>query len=244
MKVFYEELADWWPVISPVEEYAGESAEIVRVLRERRPGARTLLELGSGGGHVAHHLKGTFECHLSDLSEQMLACSRRLNPECAHVAGDMRTLDLGRPFDLVLAHDAIDYMTTERDLAATVATAWRHLAPGGLAIFIPDEVEEAFEGGGTDVCGSEAADGRAARLFEWVEADRPEGTVTVHYVFLLRDANGEVRTFHERHVTGLFPRATWERLLAAQGFEVEVAEERTDEDRHPRLFFLGHKPLR
>ena len=27
-----------------------------------------------------------------------------------HVQGDMRTLDLGRTFDVVLAHDAIDYM--------------------------------------------------------------------------------------------------------------------------------------
>jgi len=33
---------------------------------------------------------------LTDLSPQMLTMSRELNPECAHVQGDIRTLRLGR----------------------------------------------------------------------------------------------------------------------------------------------------
>lgn len=241
MDVFYEALAGYWPLISPVEDYASEAAELLRLLRARRPAARTLLELGSGGGHVAHHLAPHFECHLTDLSEAMLASSRRLNPTCVHTVGDMRTLDLGRRFDLVLAHDAIDYMATEEALRAAIDTAWRHLAPGGLACFLPDHVTETFEPG-TDVSGGDAPDGRGARLFEWVEPARPgETRVTVHYSFLIRDRDGGVQSFYERHVTGLFPRATWERLLGAQGFTVEVVTEETDEDRAPRLVFFGHK---
>jgi hypothetical protein len=37
----------------------------------------------------------------------MLGLSRALNPECEHLAGDTRTLPLGRTFDAVLVHDAI-----------------------------------------------------------------------------------------------------------------------------------------
>jgi trans-aconitate methyltransferase len=242
MTLFYNELAHWWPLISPVEDYADECTEIVRVLREQRPHARTLLELGSGGGHVAYYLKGAFECHLSDLSSAMLVNSRRLNPECTHVLGDMRSLDLGRVFDLVLAHDAIAYMTSESDLTAVFATAWRHLRPGGLALFIPDEVEETFKAGVTDVSGGDDPDGRAVRLFEWAEAVQSNHTVPVHYAFLLRHASGAVQCLYEQHVVGVFPRTTWERLLAAQGFKVEVVLEHTEEERRPRLFFLGHKP--
>lgn len=242
MRQFYEELAQHWPLISPVEEYAGEAAELLRLFRERRPAASTLLELGSGGGHVAHYLARHLECHLTDLSEAMLASSRRLNPQCTHAVGDMRTLELGRTFDLVLAHDAIDYMTTEDELRAVFDTAWRHLAPGGLVCLLPDHVAETFEPG-TDVSGGDAADGRGARLFEWVEPVRSgDSTVNVHYSFLIRDRDGTVRSYYERHVTGLFPRATWERLLAARGFVVEVVTEQTDEDRTPRLVFFGHKP--
>ncbi len=242
MNRFYGELAAHWPLVSPVEDYAAEAEEIVRVLRARAPHARTLLELGSGGGHLAHYLKRAFDCHLTDLSEPMLEQSRSLNPECSHEVGDMRTLDLGRTFDLVLAHDAIDYMTSEADLSAAFRTAWRHLAPGGVACFIPDEVVETYEPG-TDVSGGDAADGRGVRLFEWAEPAAPgQCTVRVHYSFLVRDASGHVETFYELHTTGLFPRATWERSLAEQGFSVEVILERTDEERAGRLLFLGRKP--
>src|SRR5690606_35805351 len=104
--------------------------EIQHVIDARVPSARTLLELGSGGGHVAFYLKRRLALTLSDLNKAILASSARINPECEHVVGDMRTLALDRSFDVVLAHDAIDYMTTEPDLEAALATVHRHLAPG------------------------------------------------------------------------------------------------------------------
>jgi SAM-dependent methyltransferase len=242
MKLFYGQLAALWPLISPVEDYAAEAAEILGVLRQRAPHARTLLELGSGGGNVAYHLKQAFDCHLTDISEAMLEVSRSLNSECDHVAGDMRTLELGRSFDLVLAHDAIDYMTSEADLSSAFDTAWRHLADGGIACFIPDDVAETFEPG-TEVSGSDGADGQAVRLLEWAEPAAPGGcTVHVHYAFLVRDAAGRMNTHYEAHTVGLFPRSTWERLLAERGFSVEVVVEHTLEERHGRLMFIARKP--
>ena len=145
MSAFYNELARWWSLLSPVEDYAEEAAEIERVLLEAAPDARTVLELGSGGGHNAYHLGRRFQLTLSDLSEPMLAVSRRLNPACAHHLGDMRTLELARTFDAVFIHDAIDYMATEPDLAAALATAYRHCRPGGLVLLLPDSLRETFE---------------------------------------------------------------------------------------------------
>lgn len=241
MTAFYTTLAEWWPVISPVEDYTEEGEEVARVLRELAPGARTLLELGSGGGHLAYHLRQHFDCTLSDLSPDMLAVSRRLNPGCIHVEGDMRTLDLGRPFDLVLAHDAIDYMTTEGDLQRVCDTAWRHLAPGGVVMLVPDAVAETYEPG-SDVSGGDAPDGRAARLLEWSEPLAPGTTrAVVHYSFLLRDAQGRVRHAYEPHEVGLFARDTWLRILADRGFVAWALTERTTEPRVPRCLFIGRK---
>ena len=90
-----------------------------------------VLELGSGGGNNASHLKAHFRLTLVDRSPQMLAVSRRLNPECEHVEGDMRSVRLGRTFDAVFVHDAIAYMTTEDDLRAVFATAFEHCRPAG-----------------------------------------------------------------------------------------------------------------
>jgi SAM-dependent methyltransferase len=242
MNVFYGELAPWWPVLSPLEDYEEEAASFATALTARRPAARDLLELGSGGGHVAAWLRRAFDVTMTDLSPEMLAVAAALNPGCATAVGDMRTLDLGRTFDVVFVHDAVDYLLTEADLAAAARTARRHLRPGGLALFVPDTVTERFEPG-TDWDGSDAPDGRAARIFEWCEAV-PEGATSgfTHYSFLLREPTGEVRTRYERHEFGLFPTATWVRVLEQAGFRVEVAEEETAEDRVPRLLFFGHAP--
>lgn len=241
MNQFYGDLAAWWPLLSPIEDYREEATLIVTPFRARRPEARTLLLLGSGGGHLAHHLADVYDCTLVDLSPQMVERSRELNPGCPHHVADMRTLDLRQTFDLVLAYDAVDYMTSEDDLRAAMRTAYRHLAPGGLALFLPDDTADTYEPR-TDAGGSDGEDGRAARLLEWCEAPSADGTVAVHYSFLLRDADGSVRAVYERHDTGLFSRATWERLLAEVGFAVEVVPEATDEDRSPRALFFGSKP--
>ena len=126
---FYGELADWWPLISQPEEYAEEAAECARHLRSAAIPVREVLELGSGGGNNAVHLTSSFAMTLVDLSEAMLAVSRRLNPGAEHHQGDMRSVRLGRQFDAVFVHDAVSYMLTEDDLAAAMATAFAHTAP-------------------------------------------------------------------------------------------------------------------
>jgi trans-aconitate methyltransferase len=95
--------------------------------------ATTLLELGSGGGNNASYLKRWFTLTLVDASPGMLKASRRLNPECEHVRGDMRTARLGRTFDRVFIHDAIMHMTSEADLVRALRTAFIHTRPGGAA---------------------------------------------------------------------------------------------------------------
>ena len=83
----------------------------------------TVLELGSGGGNNASHLKQHFALTLVDRSEQMLDVSSGLNPECEHIEGDMRTVRLDRTFDGVFVHDALAYIVTEPDLEAVFETA-------------------------------------------------------------------------------------------------------------------------
>ena len=168
----YSELADWFHLLTAPEDYAEEAAEIVRLAEATVDGElRTLLELGSGGGNNASHLKARFDCTLTDVSEEMLALSRSLNPECEHIAGDMRTLRLGRTFDVVLVHDAVVYMTTEDDLRAAFATAFAHTRPGGVALFQPDCTRETLVEK-TD-CGGHDGDGRSLRYLEWVRDPDP-----------------------------------------------------------------------
>ncbi len=142
----YTSLAGWFHLITAPADYEEEAAFALAALRARASGELAeALELGCGGGNLASHLKRDLQLTLIDLSEEMLVVSRSLNPECEHIADDMRTLRLGRLFDAVVVHDAVMYMTTETDLAAAIETAFVHLRPGGAAVFLPDCVRETFE---------------------------------------------------------------------------------------------------
>ena len=92
----YGELAEWFHLLSPPQEYAEEAADYASFLVDACPDATTLLELGSGGGNTASYLKRRFACTLTDLSPEMLALSSGINPECEHIHGHMRTMRLGR----------------------------------------------------------------------------------------------------------------------------------------------------
>jgi SAM-dependent methyltransferase len=239
---FYRELADWWPLLSPPSEYL-ETATFYRELLETACAAplRTMLELGSGGGNHASHLKRHLALTLVDLSPEMLAVSRTLNPECEHVAGDMRSVRLGRAFDCVLIHDAIDYVTSEADLRDTFETAFLHCRPGGALLAAPDHVRDTFAPS-TDHGGEDAADGRGLRYLEWTwDPDPRDDTYVADYAFLLREADGSVHAVHDRHVGGLFPRETWLRLLREAGFAPSVATYPSEEIAGHEVF-VGRRP--
>lgn len=233
----YDELADWWPVFSSPAAYRKEAAHFIRVLRKAtKPRPRSVLELGSGGGNSAFHLKAHFEMTLVDISPRMLRVSRRLNPECEHVKGDIRTVRLGRKFDAVFVHDAVCHMLTEAELLAVMRTAFEHCRPGGAALFVPDFVRETFIEG-TDNGGSDSERGQV-RFLQWVFDPNPaDTTYVVDFAILIRDRRGRARVEHDRHVQGLFPRARWLRLLRDAGFKASVIR-----DESVRDAFLGRRP--
>src|SRR5262249_62312748 len=76
----------------------------------------SVLELGSGGGNNASHLKAHFRMTLVDLSPGMLELSKKLIPECDHIQGDMKSLRLGRTFDAVFIPYALLYSRNECSL--------------------------------------------------------------------------------------------------------------------------------
>jgi len=235
----YGELSSWFHLLSSPVDYA-EEAEFARSLIADSdfPAPVTLLELGSGGGNNASHLKANFRMTLVDLSEGMLDLSRKVNPECEHLQGDMKTMRLGRLFDAVFIHDAIMYMTSEADLRRAVETAHIHCKPGSVALFMPDVIQETFVSltthGGHD---GAAGDDRSIRYIEWTFDPNPsDNTYTVDFAYLLREGRGPVRVVQDTHVFGIFPRQTWLDLLRETGFEV-----RSVMDPWGREVFVGRR---
>lgn len=237
----YAELASWFHLLTAPEDYA-EEAERYRsaLVTACDPRPRTVLELGSGGGNNASHMKRHFELTLVDRSVEMLEVSRGLNPECEHLEGDMRTVRLDRTFDAVFVHDAVSYLTTEEDLRAAVETAFVHCRAGGAALFVPDHTRETLRPG-TDHGGHDGG-GRGLRYVEWTWDPNPDDTTYMaDFAYLLRHQDGSVTVERDRHVLGVFPRATWIRLLEDAGFRPEVIAAGTGEEAGSELF-LGRRP--
>ena len=240
----YHELASWWPLMSPPVEYIEEAAFYRSTLdiASGRP-IHSILELGSGGGSNAYHLKAHYdEIVLVDLSPAMLAVSRTLNPQLDHYEGDMRTIRLGRQFDAVFIHDAICYMTTEGELRQAMETAFVHCTPGGVALFAPDYLRENFQPL-TEHGGSDDAT-RGMRWLGWTwDPDPADTTYVADYAYMMREGDGSIHVEHDRHVEGLFPRDTWLRLAREVGFEARVAPlELSEVDTQTLEVFVCVKP--
>lgn len=244
----YHELASWWPLLSNPADYEEEAGIFTRAILDTLPGAQTMLELGSGGGNNASFLKRRFSMTLSDRAPGMLAVSRQLNPGLPHHEGDMRSLRLGQQFDVVFIHDAVMYLTSEADLRAAMTTAYVHTRPGGMVLLVPDHTTETFkpstEHGGDD--GENLVPpipGRALRYMEWTYDPDPSDThYIVDFAYLLREGDQAVRVVHDRHIDGIFPRATWLRLLEQVGFRASSLPFDHSEVEGITEMFVGIRP--
>lgn len=216
----YSELAGWWPLVSAPEDYLEEAGYFRDLLLEAcRP--QTVLELGSGGGNNAYHMKQNFRLTLVDRSAEMLAVSRTLNPDCEHFEGDMRSVRFDREFDAVFIHDAVMYLTTEHDLQSTLETAFLHCRPGGALLIAPDAFCETFtpevSTGGHD------KGARSLRYMQWDHPPQPGATTfAVDYAYMLREGDGPVELVHDHHELGIFPRQRWLDLCRQAGFEPRI----------------------
>ncbi len=240
--ILYDELADWWPLLSAPSEYEPFVEHYATVLKAHSTSPpRTVLELGSGGGNNALHLKRTFDLTLVDLSPRMLEVSEVLNPECAHHVGDMRSIRLDAQFDCVFVQDAVSYMTTRDDLRRAIQTAFLHCRPGGVALFAPDFVRETFTPY-TD-CGGHDGDGRAMRYLSWTwDPDPEDSTFITDFAYLLRERDGDPQVRRDRHVEGLFPSREWMDLIQAVGFDPTELDYLHEEAPVGTKIFVGVKP--
>jgi SAM-dependent methyltransferase len=127
-----------------------DDVRLYRALAEEYAGP--VLELGCGTGRVALALAADGrEVVGVDLSEAMLDVARGgdAGARVEWVGGDMRALDLGRRFALVLVPlGGLQHLETVDDVTATFEVIARHLTPAGAAVIdVEAPRPEDFEAG-------------------------------------------------------------------------------------------------
>jgi SAM-dependent methyltransferase len=196
-------------VYASIRDYPREAAGLDRLIQERRPGARTLLDVACGTGAHLEHLAGHYEVEGIDLDSEMLSVAReRLRDATFHEA-DMASFDLGKRFDAVVCmFSSIGYVKTEERLGQAVASMARHLEPSGVLVVEPWLSPEAWNDRHVGAVFVDEPELKLARI----NIPQREGDVSiVDFNYLVGTPDG-VEHFTERHELGLF---TIEQQLAA-----------------------------
>jgi trans-aconitate methyltransferase len=131
----YEENAAAWDETRGRDLHTSEREPIEMFLRLLRPGG-TVLDLGCGTGDPIARLLLERGCRVTgvDSSPSLLAIARERLPEGEWLVGDLRTLDLDRRFDAVLAWHSFFHLSIE-DQRATIPRLAAHAAPGAALCF-------------------------------------------------------------------------------------------------------------
>lgn len=233
----FSEYAQYYDLLYRDKDYVGEADYVHRLIQRCLPGARTVLELGSGTGrHAAMLAKQSYAVHGIERSEEMLCHARALAETKRHIPGwpvptfthgDIRTTRVGRTFDAAISlFHVISYQVANDDLLAAFRTARAHMSKEGVFLF------DAWYGPAvlTDrpsvrVKRMEDEHVTVTRLAEPVlHADA--NTVDVNYhVFIRNKMSGAVIETRETHTMRYLFCPEIEMLASQTGFIVVRAEE-------------------
>lgn len=205
----------------------------------------TMLHLGCGAGGHDRFFKRRYAVTGVDLSVGMLEMARDANPDVEYLHDDMRSVDLGRQFDIVAIPDSIDYMVTLDDLGQAIKTAVAHLKTGGILLVVAN-VEERFHD--NNFAYTAEKNGVHVTLLENDYASRLRpNTYEATLVYLIR-RNGQLSIHTDQHILGLFPERAWQHVLD----DAKVAIQQTtlshtydkhvlDDGEHQPTVFVGRR---
>jgi 2-polyprenyl-3-methyl-5-hydroxy-6-metoxy-1,4-benzoquinol methylase len=112
------------------------------------PSPGTLLDLGCGSGEplARYFIERGYDVTGIDIVEPMLEMCRTRFPQMTWLQADMRCLDIGARFDIVLAWDSYFHLPPD-DQRRMVGTFRNHTAPGGIVMFTTGLTEGEAIGG-------------------------------------------------------------------------------------------------
>jgi dTDP-3-amino-3,4,6-trideoxy-alpha-D-glucopyranose N,N-dimethyltransferase/N-dimethyltransferase len=121
------------------KDWDAEAEMVVKLIRDRSPGADSLLDVACGTGtHLAAFAQAFGHVEGVELAEPMRAVALRRLPDVAVHAGDMRDFRLGRTFDAVTClFNSIAYVADVGEMRAAACAMAGHLKPGGVLVVEP-----------------------------------------------------------------------------------------------------------
>ena len=200
----YNKLAWTWEVLVSEEEYPVETNFVRKMIKKHKNTVGgEILDVGCGAGHHDLFLKSDYEVVGVDGSEKMLELARIRNPDLAYHLGDVRTFQLNRKFDVVMAMDMIQYNLTYSDLEKALTNLSGHLKPGGLLAFYLENIKDKFEQNKTRFKKHKKGNVEIVLIENDYDPDPEDTEFECHLVFLIRK-DGKFEIEVDKHRMGLF----------------------------------------
>ncbi len=214
--------AELYDAVYGFKDYRGETARLHALIRERSPGARTLLDIACGTGKHLALLREHYEVEGLDLDDKLLDVARSRVPGVPLHQADMLDFDLGRRFDVVVnLFSSIGYARTVENLRRAADAMARHLAPRGVGFVEPWVFPERWQPGHVHAVFVDEPELKVARInCGGVAAN----TVTLEFHYLV-GTPARVDYFTEEHELGMFSHDDYVGALEAAGLAVEWDEE-------------------
>lgn len=135
----------YYDLLYSEKDYEHEAIFVDSIIKEYKPEAKTIIDLGCGTGRHDICLSENYSITGVDQSEKMLAYARKTayskeyakcsSPIIFH-QGDIRKIQLGLKFDCAISlFHVMSYQTHNSDIFKTLKTVKKHLHLDGLFIF-------------------------------------------------------------------------------------------------------------
>ena len=188
--------ADLYDEIYSFKDYAEEAIKIRSLIERERPGAKTILDIACGTAEHARLLSRNFEIDGIDIEPKFVEIARAKNPGGNYSVADMRTLDLGKRYDVVQClFSSIGYLLTQQDTVAALRRFCAHLAPGGVILVEPWLSPAAYKSGVPHMAVVDKPNLKVCRM-NVSERDGDVSILHFHYLIATKDGVREAEEIH------------------------------------------------
>lgn len=204
------------------KNYRKESEEITTLIKQKKPEARTILDIGCGTAEHHKYLKKEFQVDGLDINEGFVKLAKAKNPDGAYHVADMTGFELDKKYDvLICLFSSIGYVKTLEKLSSALKCFDQHLVPEGLVIVEPWLSPENWHDGRLHMLTYDKEDVKICRM-NLSHSEDNLSILNFHYLYGTPE-NG-VHHFEERHELALFTVDEMKKAFIEAGIEATYEE--------------------
>lgn len=219
----FSKTAAWYDALYSSKDYQKESDLVIRLIQEKHPSAKTVLDVACGTAEHDKYLSRVYQVDGMDINPEFIDIAREKNPAGRYHCADMIDFDLHKTYDVVLSlFSAIGYVKTLDNMIRTLRSFKRHLNPGGIIIVEPWLTPEAWNPEGNPFMVTAETD--TAKICRMNSSERVENLSIFNFHYLIGTTTG-VEHITERHELGLFTVEQMQDAFSQAGLAVSYDSE-------------------